>query len=177
MIPTPSYGPCDYHCPPHPHGRVKIDGVIQLKCRFVDHHGHTRFFDIVPGQMYEIDAFSASKGMCHFIGKVVDFDSVKGIEKILEAPHAVEVGAIIVDCSDDYEAKLIKIRIENIEKIIPVETIDNINPMCRNNYIINDPFAQLNQEDSNNAGTGSSSGTGTESGSGTSSGSGSGSET
>lgn len=132
------YGPCH----PCPGGRVGIIGQIELTVRYVDHHGHVRYFPIKQGEMYCIEALSSTKGICTFMGKVVDFDSIKGIERILKPPHSVDVGAIIVDYSTDYEAKIIRIGVENITKITPLESIDHVTPCGKDTFFIDDPFAQ-----------------------------------
>ena len=134
--------PCGHHC----HGgRVELIGRLCLTCRVTDHHGHVSYYDIEQGKTYVIEAVSATKGRCQFTGKIVDFDTVKGVEKILTPPHVVNIGAIIVDYSTDYEAKLIRIGVENIVKIMPIETIDCIDKddqcCCKEEYCIDDPFA------------------------------------
>lgn len=131
------YGPCH----PCPGGRVEIMGQIQLNVRYVDHHGHVKYFPIKQGEMYYIEALSSTKGLCTFMGKIVDFDSVKGVERILQPPHTVDVGALIVDYSTDYEAKIIRIGVENITKITPLESVNHIDPCGRDTFFIDDPFA------------------------------------
>lgn len=139
-----SNGTC-YH--PRPGGRVKIEGQIKLTCNYVDHHGHTQTFELEQGKMYMIEAISSTKGLVTFSGKIVDFDSVKGIEKILQAPHTVSVGAIIVDYSTDYESKVIRIGIDNITSIVPMESVENVESTNPNTYFVNDPFAETQLEE------------------------------
>lgn len=129
-----------HHHHPCPGGRTEIVGRIELNVKYIDHHGHTRYFPLRQGEMYYIEALSQTKGICTFTGKIIDFDTVKGIEKILEPPHMVNVGAIIVDHSTDYDAKIIRIGVENIIKIAPLETPDNIDPVDKDNYYIENPF-------------------------------------
>ena len=127
----------------HPHGgRVSINGQIKLSCRYVDHHGHVSQFDLVQGEMYMIEAISQTKGKCTYACKLVDFDTVKGIEKILTAPHIVSVGALIVDYSTNYEAKLIRIGVENIISIRPMKSLDQVESDDAETYFISDPFAE-----------------------------------
>ncbi len=134
---------------PRTGGRVKLTGQIKLTCNYVDAHGHTRSFDIETGKYYVIEALSQTKGVCTITGKVVDFDSVKGIEKILTAPHIIEIGAIIVDYSTDYQANVVRIGVENILSITPMETVDDTTSTdTEETYIINDPFSE-NQLDEN----------------------------
>ena len=135
-----------YH--PRPGGKVTINGQIKLSCQYVDHHGHTTSFDIIQGNMYMIEAISQTKGLCTFAGKIVDFDTVKGIEKILDAPHIVNVGAIIVDYSTDYDAKIIRIGVDNIISIKPMQSVDQVESTTPDTYFISDPFAE-NQLDEN----------------------------
>lgn len=129
-----------YLPPPHKVGRVKIDGTIRLGVTYTDHHGHVQRFDIIPGVTYEIDAFSNTRGLCHFVGKVVDFESVEGVHDILKAPHAISISALIVDVSDIYESKLLRIRVENIERMLPILGPDQMNPVQQSNVCIEDPF-------------------------------------
>lgn len=142
--PVPS-GSC-YH--PRPGGKVDITGQIKLNCRYIDHHGHTKTFELEQGKMYMIEAISSTKGLVTFAGKIVDFDSVKGIEKILTAPHIISVGAIIVDYSTDYEAKIIRIGVDNIVSIMPMENVDQVESTTPDTYFVSDPFAE-NQLDEN----------------------------
>lgn len=127
---------------PRPGGKVRINGQIKLTCTYVDHHGHTRNFDIETGKMYLIEAISSTKGLCTFSGKITDFDTVKGIENILTAPHTVSIGAIIVDYSTDYESKVIRIGVENITSIRPMESVEDVESTTPNTYFIDDPFAE-----------------------------------
>ena len=131
-----------YCAPPHKVGRVKIDGTIKLGVKYTDHHGHVRYFDIIPGVTYEIDAFSNTRGLCHFVGKVVDFETLQGVADILKAPHAVSISALIVDTSDMYESQLLRIRVENIERMLPILGPDQMNPVQQSNVCIEDPFVQ-----------------------------------
>lgn len=142
-------GPHHDHHPCHPHdthyhcGKVGIIGKLVLKVKYIDHHGHTQYFDIVEGETYIIEAISQTKGRCKFAGRIVDFDSSKGVEKILSAPHVIDIGSIIVDYSNDYESKLIRIRVDNLISIKPIENCDYT---CPNDYrpddhYIKDPFA------------------------------------
>ena len=137
-----------HHHGPCPGGRVKVTGKIELNVEYIDHHGHTRRFPLKQGEMYYIEALSQTKGVCTFIGKIVDFDTVKGIERILEPPHTVSVGALIVDYSTDYEAKIIRIGLDNIIKITPLETPDQVESTYKDHYIIDDPFSEKELEDS-----------------------------
>lgn len=149
----PPYPPPHIHhhchpCEPCPGGRVEIIGRLVLTVKFIDHHGHIEYFDIIPGKTYMIKARSATKGDCDFIGKIVDFDCIKGVESVLEAPHTVDVGAIIVDTSDDYHSKIVRINMKNIIKILP---IDNMNcpmkPPDYDDYFIEDPFSEKKLDD------------------------------
>lgn len=129
-----------YLPPPHKVGRVKIDGTIRLGVTYTDHHGHVQRFDIIPGVTYEIDAFSNTRGICHFVGKVVDFETVEGVQDILKAPHCISISSIIVDASDMYDSKLLRIRIENIERMLPILGPDQMSPVQQSNVCIEDPF-------------------------------------
>ena len=136
-----AYGPC-------PSGRIDIIGKLVLQIKYVNIHGHVQYFDIEPGRSYLIEARSAKKGKCSFIGKIIDFDSVKGVEDILEAPHQVDVGALIVDTSSDYESAVYRINVKNIIKIVPVDSINHChNHLDYSNYFIQDPFAEKKLED------------------------------
>ena len=148
---TPPHGmPCHPHHHglhhPVPGGRTEITGRIELNVRYIDHHGHTKYFTLKQGEMYYIKAISQTKGICTFTGKIIDFDTVKGIEKILEPPHMVKIGAIIVDHSTDYEAKRIRIGVENIIEILPIETPDTIDSCNKEDYFINNPFIENNTD-------------------------------
>ncbi len=129
-----------YCPPPHKVGRVKIDGSIRLSTTYTDHHGHVQKFDIVPGVSYEIDAFSNTRGICHFVGKIVDFETVEGVQEILKAPHCISISAIIIDASDMYESKLLRIRVENIERMLPILGPEHMTPTQQSNVCIEDPF-------------------------------------
>jgi hypothetical protein len=129
-----------YCPPPHKVGRVKIDGSIRLSTTYTDHHGHVQRFDIVPGVSYEIDAFSNTRGICHFVGKIVDFETVEGVQEILKAPHCISISAIIIDASDMYESKLLRIRVENIERMLPILGPEHMTPTQQGNVCIEDPF-------------------------------------
>lgn len=159
--------PCrPYPCPPcrpEPcyHGKVGIVGRTVLTVRYVDHHGHVQQFDIHEGETYEIKAISQTKGVCTFAGRIIDFECNKGIEKLINKPHMINVSAIIVDYSDAYESKLLRIGIENIISIKPIRCFDGVPgfvpetpepispPPCPDHcrptgyeeYVINDPFA------------------------------------
>lgn len=143
-VPPPPYHHHDGHHHHHhcPGGRVKIIGNIALNVKTVDHHGHTRYFPIVQGEMYYIEALSPTKGKCTFMGRIVDFDSVKGIENILQPPHVIDIGAIIVDYSTDYKADVIRIGVENIIQIKPMETIDKVDSHGKDEFFIHDPFSK-----------------------------------
>lgn len=131
-----------YCAPPHKVGRVKIDGTIRLSTTYTDHHGHVQKFDIIPGVSYEIDAFSNTRGICHFVGKIVDFETVEGVQEILKAPHRITISSIIVDTSDIYESRLLRIRIENIERMLPILGPEQLTPVQQSNVCIEDPFVQ-----------------------------------
>lgn len=129
---------CDYHpgpcCPPHPcpppppkphyHGKVSIVGRTVLTVKYVDRHGHYQTFDIRDGETYEITAVSSTRGICTFAGRVVDFECNKGIEKLLDKPHEITISAIIVDYSDAYESKLLRLYVNNIISIKPIKCFD-----------------------------------------------------
>ena len=125
--------PCPHHhppCPPPPpprpyyHGKVGIIGRTVLTVRYIDHHGHVQVFDIQDGETYEIKAVSQTRGICTFAGRIIDFECTKGIEKLINKPHEIDVTAIIVDYSDAYESKLLRIGIENIISIKPIRCFD-----------------------------------------------------
>lgn len=151
------------HCPPPPHkpvpayrGKVNIIGRTVLTVRFVDCHGHVQSFDIHEGETYEIKAVSQSRGVCTFSGRIIDFECTKGIEKLIDKPHVIDVSAIIVDYSDAYESKLLRIGIDNIISLRPITCFDGLEhcdfdylppsppppkpPHCRDEYNIHDPF-------------------------------------
>lgn len=169
MIPGPAdytlphrhYPPSPYHhypghhphCPrPHHLGRVTIQGSITLNVRYVDHHGHVRVFRVVPGQTYEIDAFSETRGICHFVGKVVDYECVDGLQEILRAPnHSISISSLIIDASNSYESKQLRIRVENIERMIPILSPNDPAVPTPNaeNFMIFDPFMEHKIEEMN----------------------------
>ena len=141
--------PCPHPCPPPPYfGKVGIIGKLVLSVKYIDAHGHTQYFDIVPGETYIIEAVSQVKGRCKFTGRIVDFDTKRGTEQVLTAPHIVDISAIIVDYSDDYEAKVIKVGVDNIISIKPIEKIESAcpNEFCPEEYYIDDPFANQSLE-------------------------------
>ena len=145
-----------YIPPAHRVGRVKIDGSITLRTTYTDHYGHVRSFHIIPGVTYEIDAFSSTRGLCHFVGKVVDFECKEGVYEILKPPHSISISALIVDTSDMYESNLLRIRIENIERMLPILGTDGLNPTAASNVVIRDPFAEMEVDEfvsMNTAGT------------------------
>ena len=159
-------GPSCPHCPPPipvrprpPYvGKVGIVGRTVLSVRYVDCHGHVQAFDIHENETYEIKAVSQTKGVCTFAARIIDFECSKGIEKLIDKPHVIDVTAIIVDYSDAYESKLLRIGIENIISIKPVKCFDGMIPSdyeylppqtpaeirpcgCEEEYNIYDPFA------------------------------------
>lgn len=141
MLPPPPHHPgCCHHG-----GKVKLLGRLVVTVKFIDSFGHTSLFDIEEGKVYIIKAISSTKGLCKFTGRIVDFDSVKGVEKILDPPHIVSIGSIIVDYSSDYGSNIIKINTENIVEIRPVTSVeccDDIRPgNCCDEYHVDDPFA------------------------------------
>lgn len=161
--PPPPY-PCPpphHHCHPHYHGKVGIIGRTVLTVRYVDCHGHVQTFDIHENETYEIKAVSQTRGVCTFAARIIDFECSKGIEKLIDKPHMIDVTAIIVDYSDAYESKLLRIGIENIISIKPVKCFDGMipdfvpqcpepvspphhceyNPSGYEEYVINDPFS------------------------------------
>lgn len=113
---------------PHYHGKVGIVGRTVLTVRYIDHHGHVQQFDVHDGETYEIKAISQTKGICTFAGRIIDFECSKGIEKLIDKPHIINVTAIIVDYSDAYESKLLRIGIENIISIKPIRVFDGVIP-------------------------------------------------
>lgn len=131
-----------YLPPPHKMGRVRINGSIKLRVDYTDHYGHVRTFDIIPGVTYEIDAFSNTRGLCHFVGKVVDFECKEGVYEVLKPPHSISISALIVDTSDMYESNLLRIRVENIERMLPILGTDQLNPDMASNVAIKDPFVR-----------------------------------
>lgn len=161
-------GPCSRPCPPPPpphhprphcHGKVGIIGRTVLSVRYVDCHGHVQMFDLHENETYEIKAVSQTRGVCTFAARIIDFECSKGIEKLIDKPHVIEVTAIIVDYSDAYESKLLRIGIENIISIKPIRVFDGAvpdfvpespepvsPPHCEchpsfDEYVINDPFS------------------------------------
>ena len=160
---------CPHPCPPphphphpHYHGKVGIVGRTVLTVKYIDCHGHVQMFDIHEGETYEIKAVSQTKGICTFAGRIIDFECSKGIEKLIDKPHMIDVTAIIVDYSDAYESKLLRIGIENIVSIKPIKCFDGMVPCeydylppspppqppvdvrpcgCMDEYNIHDPFA------------------------------------
>ena len=149
-------GPHHHHeCPPppphpgccHHYGKVGIVGKLVLKTKVIDRHGHVKYFDIEEGRTYVIEAISQTKGRCKFTGRIVDFETGKGgTQSVLDPPHEVDISSIIVDYSDNYEAKLIRIGVDNIIDIRPVEKIEDVNPReyRRDDNFINDPFVGQN---------------------------------
>ena len=123
--PPPHPHPCPPP-PPHPHyhGKVSVIGRTVLTVKYVDHHGHYQTFDIRDGETYEITAVSSTRGICTFAGRIVDFECNKGIEKLLDKPHEISISALIVDYSDAYESKLLRIYINNIISIKPIRCFD-----------------------------------------------------
>lgn len=129
-------GPCHCHhnngcscCPPvnpnvNYHGSVSVVAKAVLTIKYVDKHGHYQTFDIKDGETYEITAVSSTKGICTFAGRVVDFECNTGIEKVLAKPHEVNVTSLIVDYSDAYESKLIRLYVNNIIGIKPIRVFD-----------------------------------------------------
>jgi hypothetical protein len=154
--------PCPPHHPPY-RGKVGVVGRTVLTVRYIDCHGHVQVFDIHENQTYEIKAVSQTKGICTFAARIIDFESANGIEKLLNKPHEINITALIIDYSDAYESKLLRIGIENIISIKPIKCFENdpyfipetpqpIAPpppvnqyRCeqekRDEYVINDPFA------------------------------------
>ena len=125
--PPPHPHPCPPPCPPpkpHYHGKVSVIGRTVLTVKYVDHHGHYQTFDIRDGETYEITAVSSTRGICTFAGRIVDFECKKGIEKLLDKPHEITISALIVDYSDAYESKLLRIYINNIISIKPIRCFD-----------------------------------------------------
>lgn len=145
----PGHSP--YRPRPHHLGRVTIQGAIVLNVRYVDHHGHVRTFPVKPGQTYEIDAFSETKGICHFVGKIVDFECAEGIQEVLKVPHLVSISALIVDASNSYESRLLRIRVENIERMIPILSATDpcVSVPDAESFMIMDPFMQHKVEEYN----------------------------
>lgn len=129
--PRPPHPPCPPPPPPRPyyHGKVGIIGRTVLTVRYIDHHGHVQVFDIQDGETYEIKAVSQTRGICTFAGRIIDFECTKGIEKLINKPHEIDVTAIIVDYSDAYESKLLRIGIENIISIKPIRCFDSNNDL------------------------------------------------
>ena len=125
--PPPHPHPCPPPCPPpkpHYHGKVSVVGRTVLTVKYVDRHGHYQTFDIKDGETYEITAVSSTRGICTFAGRIVDFECNKGIEKLLDKPHEITISALIVDYSDAYESKLLRIYINNIIGIKPIRCFD-----------------------------------------------------
>ena len=129
----PSHCPCPpphpHPCPPPPphphyHGKVSVVGRTVLTVKYVDRHGHYQTFDIKDGETYEITAVSETRGICTFAGRIVDFECNKGIEKLLDKPHEITISALIVDYSDAYESKLLRIYVNNIIGIKPIKCFD-----------------------------------------------------
>lgn len=127
-------GPCCPEPPHHPqppcqpqpsyHGKVSIVGKTVLTVQYTNCHGHVQNFDIIDGETYEIKAISQSRGVCTFAARIVDFECSKGIDKLINKPHIINVTAIIVDYSDAYESKLMRIGINNIISLKPVRCFD-----------------------------------------------------
>ena len=155
--PCPSphpYPPPPHHPHPHYHGKVGIIGRTVLTVRYIDCHGHVQTFDIHDNETYEIKAVSQTRGVCTFAGRIIDFECSKGIEKLIDKPHMINVTAIIVDYSDAYESKLLRIGIENIVSIKPIKCFDGMmnkefdylpssechHHKCHDEYHIEDPF-------------------------------------
>ena len=121
--------PCGTCCPPtqpttNYHGKVSVVGRTVLTVKYLDVHGHYQTFDIADGETYEFTAISATKGICKFAAKVKDFESNKGLDKLLNAPHEITVDALILDASDAYESKLLRVYIANIVGIKPIRVFD-----------------------------------------------------
>lgn len=126
--PPPHPHPCPPPCPPpkpHYHGKVSVVGRTVLTVKYVDRHGHYQTFDIRDGETYEITAVSSTRGICTFAGRIVDFECNKGIEKLLDKPHEITISALIVDYSDAYESKLLRIYINNIIGIKPIRCFED----------------------------------------------------
>lgn len=152
--PFPYPGAMPPHPPHHCHDfkpcfddRVDIVGKLTLSIKCTNHCGHVSYLNIIPGKTYLIEARSKIKGKCTFIGKIIDFDSYNGTESILEPPHEIDINSIVVDCSDDYDAKIIRINVKNLINIVPVDSIDNQTCMDFENYFIEDPFSQKKLDD------------------------------
>lgn len=124
--PYPPCPPCPPPKPPvpHYHGKVSVVGRTVLTVKYVDHHGHYQTFDIRDGETYEIKAVSSTRGICTFAGRIVDFECNKGIEKLIDKPHEITISALIVDYSDAYESKLLRLFVNNIISIKPIICFD-----------------------------------------------------
>lgn len=115
-------------CPPpkpHYHGKVSVVGRTVLTIKYVDRHGHYQTFDVKDGETYEFTAVSSTRGICTFTGRIVDFECSKGIEKLLDKPHEILISALIVDYSDAYESKLMRLYINNIIGIKPIRCFED----------------------------------------------------
>lgn len=120
---------CPCPCPPpspspinpgyNYHGKVDVVAKTVLKVKYISKNGHYESFDIEEGQSYEFTAVSATKGLVTFKATVKDFESTK-LDKILSAPHEAAVDNLILDASDMYESKLIRISVSNIVAIKPI---------------------------------------------------------
>lgn len=113
---------------PHYHGKVSIIGKTVLSVKYTDCHGHVQQFDIQQNATYEIKAASQTRGIVTFNGRVTDFECAAGIEKLINAPHEINVTAIIVDYSDNYESKLIRVGVDNIVSMKPILVFDGPRP-------------------------------------------------
>lgn len=114
-----------YQCKPNYHGKINIIGRTVLTVKYINKHGHYQTFDIKDGETYEITAISPTKGICTFTGRIVDFECNKGIEKLIDKPHEITVSALIIDYSNAYESKLLRLYINNIIGIKPIKCFDN----------------------------------------------------
>lgn len=131
MGPCPCPPPPPHPCPPcppppkpHYHGKVSVVGRTVLTVKYIDCHGHYQTFDIRDGETYEIKAVSSTRGICTFAGRIVDFECNKGIEKLIDKPHEITISALIVDYSDAYESKLLRLYVNNIISIKPIVYFD-----------------------------------------------------
>jgi hypothetical protein len=118
--------PCTPPAKPQPyyHGKVSVTGRTVLTVKYLDRHNYYQTFDIRDGETYEITAVSSTRGICKFAGRIVDFECNKGIEKLLDKPHEITISALIVDYSDAYESKLIRMYTNNIVSIKPIKCFD-----------------------------------------------------
>lgn len=115
-------------------GSVVMKGVVILFVTYTDAAGTKKEFNIIPGQTYVVKALSATKGVCTFTGKIVDYNFSTGIDKLINSPHeAVSIDSIIMDCSGCYDSNLIQIPLNKMISIMTPEEAEQQQCPCGGN--------------------------------------------